>query len=98
MVRARPSLRLFAALLAAALPPLIALALIVAAQPAWLGGMGGGVVIAIAGGILWCGLVAVLAARPFAGEARSMVTLAERGLAPDRALDGQAAADGLSGA
>jgi signal transduction histidine kinase len=99
MASGRPSLRLLAALLATALPPLIALAVISDALPGWVTGVGSGTVLllAVAATVLWAGLVAVLAARPLAGEAHSMVTLAERGVGPDEAPDSTAAEDALSG-
>ena len=47
-------------------------------------------------GAIWAALVAVVAARSLAGEARSMVALAERGVSHDRA-DDRTSEDGLSG-
>jgi signal transduction histidine kinase len=97
--RGHPSPRPLVILLLAALPPLILLALIAGVAPTWLARAGSGVVVltAVATAALWVSLVAVLAARPLAGEARSMVTLAERGVARDRAADDLSAEDGLSG-
>ena len=97
--RGRPSLRLLAVLLATALPPLIALAMIADTQPTWLTHLGSGTVLLVAAAAtaLWAGLVAVLAARPLAGEARSMMTIAERGVGPERDSEARAAEDGLSG-
>lgn len=99
MARGRPSLRLLAALLLAALPPLLGLAVVVVAVPAWIATVGGGAVVlaTVAIGVLWAALVAVLAARPLAGEARSLATLAERGVASGRAAESALGEDGLSG-
>jgi len=88
----RPSLRLLAVLLAAALPPLVAFGLITLAAPAWAERAGGPltVLILVGGGLLWVALVAVAAARPMANDARSIAALAERGMA--------STGDGLSSA
>jgi signal transduction histidine kinase len=98
MGTARPSLRLLGVLLAAALPPLVAVALITVARPAWMARVGDLVAFLIlAGGtLLWVGVVAVMAARPMANEARSIASLAERGVASDRGADAPRADDGLS--
>ena len=97
MARGRAALRLLATLLVTALPPLIGLALIAGAQPTWLTRVGTGTVVlaAVTVTVLWAGLIVVLAARTLSGEARSMVTLAERGVRPDP--DPTTAEDGLSG-
>jgi signal transduction histidine kinase len=79
----RPSLRLLAVLLAAALPPLIAFGLLTVAEPTWMeraGTMLWLLVLGI-GGLLWVALIAVAAARPMANDARSLAALAERGMA-----------------
>jgi signal transduction histidine kinase len=80
----RPSLRLLAALLAVALPPLIAFAAITVFAGDWLRersiGTGTQLLIGAAITVVWAGLVAVFASRLAAGEARSMIELAERGL------------------
>lgn len=88
----RPSLRLLAVLLTAALPPLLAFGALTLAQPTWMGRVGGGLAVLILAGLalLWVVLVAVAAARPMANEARSIAALAERGIA--RADDGLSAA------
>jgi signal transduction histidine kinase len=95
----RPSLRLLAVLLVTAVPPLIALVVIADALPGWVQSLGRGIALLVAVGatVLWAGLVAVLAARQLGGEAHSMVTLAERGVATDEAPDSTATDDGLSG-
>jgi signal transduction histidine kinase len=85
----RPSLRLLAVLLAAALPPLVAFGLLSIAQPTWLARTGSALAFLIIAGltVLWVVLVAVVAARPMANEARSIAALAERGIAgPDDGL------------
>ena len=99
MASERPSLRLLAVLLLAALPPLVVVALIAVLHPDWLASAGSATVLlaTVAGTTVWAALVAVLAARPLAGEARSMVTLAERGVASERAAASPAAEDALSG-
>jgi signal transduction histidine kinase len=79
----RPSLRLLGVLIGAALPPLIAFGLVSIAEPTWISRAGSLltiVVLAIAG-LLWVALVAVVAARPMANDARSLAALAERGMA-----------------
>ena len=82
MARERPSLRLLAALLLAALPPLLVLLVIAIVVPGWIADAAAGTVllVAVTGTLLWAGLVALVAVRPLAGEARSMATLAERGI------------------
>jgi len=79
----RPSVRLFVALLVVALPPLIALSAIGAFAGGWLAerGYGAGTQLLIGAvfTIGWAGLVAMFAGRLMAGEARSMLELAERG-------------------
>jgi signal transduction histidine kinase len=79
----RPSLRLLGVLLGAALPPLLAVALVTLAEPSWMGRAGSllTIVILAVGGLLWVALVAVVAARPMANDARSLAALAERGMA-----------------
>ena len=88
----RPSLRLLAVLLAAALPPLVAFGLVTLATPTWLSRAGGLLALLILGlaGALWVALIAVVAARPMANDARSLAALAERGMASSN--------DGLSAA
>ncbi|MDP9468732.1 MAG: HAMP domain-containing histidine kinase [Chloroflexota bacterium] len=99
MARGRPSLRLLAALLLAALPPIAVLAASDVLLPSWLANAGSGAVLvgAVAATVLWAGLVTLLAARSLAGEARSMVTIAERGVSRERAAERPTADDGLSG-
>jgi signal transduction histidine kinase len=79
----RPSLRLLAVLLTAAVPPLVAFGLLTLAQPSWMGQLGTVVAVLVLGGagLLWVVLVAVVAARPMADDARSIAALAERGMA-----------------
>ncbi|HEX2141403.1 MAG TPA: histidine kinase dimerization/phospho-acceptor domain-containing protein, partial [Candidatus Limnocylindria bacterium] len=80
----RPSIRLFAALLVVALPPLVAFAALRVFAADWLlaRGFGAGtqLLIGAAVTVAWAALVAVAAARLMAGEARSMLELAERGI------------------
>lgn len=96
MARGRSSLHVMAVLLLAALPPAAALAIIAQVVPSWLTGGGLVVVVAVIATMVWAGLVTLLAARPLAGEARSMVAIAERGGARDPARD-STSEDGLSG-
>ncbi|MEX0626956.1 MAG: HAMP domain-containing sensor histidine kinase [Chloroflexota bacterium] len=79
----RPSLRLLAVLLTAALPPLVAFGAVTLAEPTWMQRVGAVVAVLIlgGGGILWIALIAVVAARPMANDARSIAALAERGMA-----------------
>lgn len=86
---ARPSLRLMAALLVVALPPLVAFAALSALAADFMAAIGFGTALVVGTGItiVWAGLVAVLAGRLMAGEARLMVELAERGLAPRLATE-----------
>jgi signal transduction histidine kinase len=79
----RPSLRLLAVLLAAAVPPLVAFAVVTLAQPSWMARLGtpASLLILAGAGLLWISLVAVVAARPMAIDARSIAALAERGMA-----------------
>lgn len=88
----RPSLRLLAVLLTAALPPLIAFGLVSLATPTWMSRAGGllTLLILVGAGVLWVALIAVVAARPMANDARSLAALAERGMA--------STGDGLSSA
>jgi signal transduction histidine kinase len=88
----RPSLRLLAVLLSAALPPLIAFGVVTLAQPTWMERVGGvlAVLILASAALLWIALIAVAAARPMANDARSIAALAERGMA--------STGDGLSSA
>lgn len=79
----RPSVRLFVALLAVALPPLVGFAAINVFAGDWLAergyGAGTQLLIGTALTVVWAGLVAMLGGRLMAGEARSMLELAERG-------------------
>jgi signal transduction histidine kinase len=79
---------MFFALLVVALPPLVALSAIGFFAGDWLAerGYGAGTQLLIGAGVTvaWAGLVAVFAGRLMAGEARSMLELAERGT-PDSA-------------
>jgi signal transduction histidine kinase len=79
----RPSLRLLAVLLTAAVPPLVALGVVALAEPSWMARLGTVVSVLVLGGagVLWIVLVAVVAARPMADDARSIAALAERGMA-----------------
>ena len=99
MARGRPSIRLVAVLLIAALPPIVVLAVIAGVVPSWLAGAGSATVLmtAVLATMVWAGLVTLLAARPLAGEARSMVAIAERGVARDRTAEPSSTEDGLSG-
>jgi len=95
----RPSLRLLAVLLAAALPPLIGYSLADAYIPQWEQRLGSGTSLLLVVGttVVWAFLVAVLAARPMTDEARSMADIAERGI-PAEGRDGRPGSeDGLSG-
>ena len=86
-------------LLAVGLPPLVAFALLTFAQPAWITRLGSGTALVVALGVaaVWAALVSVVAARPLAGEARSMVELAERGVGSTYDEGTPSTDDGLSG-
>lgn len=79
----RPAFRLFLALMVVALPPLVAFAATDFFAGDWLAqrGYGAGTQLLIGAGVTaaWAALVAVFAGRLMAGEARSMLELAERG-------------------
>jgi two-component system sensor histidine kinase KdpD len=79
----RPSVRLFIALLVVALPPLVAFAALGVFAGEWLAdrGFGAGtqLLIGAAVTVAWAALVAIAGGRVMAGEARSMLELAERG-------------------
>ena len=98
-MRGTPWLRLLAALLAAALPPVLAYVALDRLEPAWVGRLGteGALVLAAAVTLGWVLVVAIVAWRALTGEARSMVALAEHGVSADRAA-GTAAEDALSSA
>ena len=95
----RPSLRLLAVLLIAALPPLIAFASLASVAGDWLArvGLGTALLVATIGAALWAAVVTVVAGRAVTDEARSMVELARRGL-PNSAVDGSGADESLTGA
>jgi signal transduction histidine kinase len=99
VARGRSSLGVMAVLLLAALPPVAALAIVTGVAPNWLAGAGGWtvLVVAVVATVVWAGLMTLVSARPLAGEARSMVAIAERGVARDPAGEAGAAEDGLSG-
>lgn len=79
----RPSLRALAVLLAVAVPPLVAFALVVDLAPDLIDriGLGTALLAATVATVLWGGAVAVVAARVMAAEVESMVQLAEQGVA-----------------
>jgi signal transduction histidine kinase len=91
-------MRLFSALLLVALPPLVAFSAITVLAGGWLveRGMGAGTQLLIGAGITvgWAALVAGLASRLAAGEARSLVELVERGrVGDDRGVEDLSAAE-----
>ena len=96
---ARPSIRLLAALLVVAIPPLAVFATVSALAPDTMAAIGVGTALLIGAGItvVWAALVAVAAGRLMAGEARSMLELAERGLVREPG-SGAAAEEPLSAA
>jgi signal transduction histidine kinase len=83
----RPSLRLMAALLVVAIPPLVAFAALSVLAADFVRAIGMGTTLLISAGltIAWAGLIALLAGRVLTGEAQSMLRLAERGHAADAA-------------
>lgn len=96
-MRGTPWLRLLAALLAAALPPVLAYIVLDRLEPAWLGRLGTESTLGLAATVTagWVLMVAIVAWRALAGETRSMVALAEQGVSVDRAA-GTAAEDALT--
>ena len=83
----RPSLRLLAALLVAALPPVVAYVVLGRLEPSWIDRLGTGTALALAVTVTigWVAVIAIVAWRALAGETRSMVELAEHGVSADRA-------------
>jgi len=98
-VRGTPWLRLLAALLAAALPPVLAYVALDRLEPAWIGRLGTESTLAFAATVTvgWVVIVAIVAWRAITGETRSMVELAEHGVGGERAA-GVPAEDALTGA
>jgi signal transduction histidine kinase len=96
----RPSLRLLAALLAAALPPVVAYLVLDRTEASWIDriGTGNAIALSVAITIGWVVVVAIVAWRPFSGEARSMVQLAEHGVSADRAAGSAGPDDPLTSA
>ena len=96
----RPSLRLLAVLVAVVLPPVVGFALLTSAAPTWMARVGNGTALVILTGValIWAALVAVLAARPMADEARSIAALAERGVEAETDEGRSVGEDGRSGA
>jgi signal transduction histidine kinase len=78
----RSTRRLLTALFAAALPPVLAYAILDRLEPAWIDRLGIDLALALAVSVTlgWVAVVGTLAWRTFAGEARTMVQLAEHGL------------------
>ena len=94
----RPSLRILAALLAAALPPLVTYLLLDGLEPSWIDRLGTTTALALAVSVTigWVVVVTILAWRSLAGEASSMVELAEHGVSADRAPGTATADDALT--
>jgi signal transduction histidine kinase len=94
----RPSLRALAVLLAVAIPPLVAFAIVVDLAPDLVDriGIGTALLAATAATILWAGAVAVVAARVMTAEVESMVQLAEQGVANRGKDSPEGSDDGLS--
>lgn len=78
----RPAFRLFLLFGAVALPPLVALALILFAAPEFVAQVGAGTVLLLVaiGAAIWSGVVAVVGSRGIARDIRGLVELAERGV------------------
>ena len=83
VVQSRPSLRLLGVLLVAAVPPLVAWALLFNLAPDWVSSTGQGTVLLIGAGLtgIWAAIVAVVTNRLMVDEASRMVELAQRGFA-----------------
>jgi signal transduction histidine kinase len=90
-VELRPSVRLLALFGAVAIPPLVALAAIVTFEPAWVDDVGTGTVLmlAVIGGAIWAGIIAVFGSRAFGRDLSQLIEIAERG-APESGSSGEA--------
>jgi signal transduction histidine kinase len=80
----RPSLRLLALFAAVAIPPLIALAAVMAFEPGWVTdvGVGTALLLAAIGGALWAIVMAWIGSRAIGRDLSRLVELAERGVPP----------------
>jgi signal transduction histidine kinase len=78
----RFGIRLLALFGAVAIPPLVALAAIVTFQPGWVAEVGTGtaLLLAVAGGTIWAGIIAVLGSRAVGHDVRELIEIAERGV------------------
>jgi signal transduction histidine kinase len=81
----RPAIRLLAILLIAAIPPLVAFAIVTVAAEDWLASTGRGTALLIgtAFALVWVGLLALIGSRQLTEEAQSMIDLVRRGVTPD---------------
>ena len=96
----RPALRILLSLLAAAFPPLLGYALLNALRPSWLDRMGAVASLALVASVTlaWVVVVTIVAWRAIAGEASSMVRLAEHGVSAERSAGAPSPDDPLTGA
>jgi signal transduction histidine kinase len=94
----RPSLRLVVVLLIAALPPLAAFAVGSVVAGEWVQQNGYGTALLLGSGltVVWIAIVAVLAGRVMADEARSLVELAQHGVATQSGGDGTRTGDSFT--
>jgi predicted transcriptional regulator len=84
----RPATRLLAILLIAAIPPLVAFAIVTVAAEDWLASTGKGTALLIgtAFAIVWVGLVTLIGSKQLTQETQSMIELVRRGATGDRDL------------
>jgi signal transduction histidine kinase len=90
----RPSLRLLALFGAVAIPPLVALAAVMAFEPAWVSDVGVGTVLLLSalGGGAWAVVMAWVGSRAIGQDLSRLVELAERGV-PSGAVDAESMSD-----
>lgn len=82
----RPTIRLLVLLLVAAIPPLIAVAIVSVVAEDWLASTGKGTALLIGTALatVWVGLVALVGSRQLSAETQSMIDLVRRGVAGDK--------------
>ncbi|MEP6470197.1 MAG: HAMP domain-containing sensor histidine kinase [Chloroflexota bacterium] len=84
----RPATRLLGILLIAAIPPLVAFAIVTVAAEDWLASTGKGTALLIgtAFAIVWVGLVTLIGSRQLTQETQLMIDLVRRGVSGDRGM------------
>jgi signal transduction histidine kinase len=96
----RPATRLLVILLIAAIPPLVAFAIVTVVAADWLASTGKGTALLIgtAFAIVWVGLVSLIGSRQLTAETQSMIDLARRGVGGSRGAPDIGADESLSDA